>query len=351
MATPDEQQAGLLFSPAHLDVAVSGPTLGLVFSQAQVSIAGSVKCKTVCGSHVTISLSLIRERSSQGDAHKTTQHARLNSKDEFLFESVIPGKYELEINAPLAQTVDDDEWCWEQKKIPVDVLTSDIGGIVFVQKGYWLRIEATHPVQAFASQDGHDSVPLQISKGWQRICIESPGVHELHFVRPCLYYGEHSYTFDTSNPKPIRLIGEKYMLSGHVHVDSRSYLDANKLESLLAVELSPEEGVLDNSPARLVSVANETSPVAIYEYGSWVKLGAEVLITPKYIRTQEETGLEILFYPRERRVEELPVLLYAAVATNELLRFDQHLQLQMPLCGNLVTSSSALSSQRLKPVS
>jgi len=56
----------------------------------------------------------------------------------------------------------DDDWCWEQKSVDVTVGTEDKTGIHFVQKGFWMHIKSSHPVNAFTSQLHKDAIPLQI---------------------------------------------------------------------------------------------------------------------------------------------------------------------------------------------
>lgn len=128
----------------------------------------------------------------------------------------------------------EDNWCWEQSFIDVDVGAEDIKGIEFVQKGYWVNIVSTHDVDAYMTQPDGSPVNLkikvslhlvkfsfsmitickhiftfflmeftpllQLQKGSQHICVESPGVHELHFVNSCIFFGSSSMNVDTSNP-------------------------------------------------------------------------------------------------------------------------------------------------------
>lgn len=40
----------------------------------------------------------------------------------------------------------------------------------------------------------------ELQKGSQNICVEYPGVHELHFVNSCVFFGSLSIEIDTLNP-------------------------------------------------------------------------------------------------------------------------------------------------------
>lgn len=40
-----------------------------------------------------------------------------------------------------------------------------------------------------------------MQKGSQKICLEAPGQHELHFVNPCIKFGDAPHLFDTRSPE------------------------------------------------------------------------------------------------------------------------------------------------------
>lgn len=56
----------------------------------------------------------------------------------------------------------DDEWCWEEKTLEVEVGTVDRTGLVFVQKGFWMHVKSTHALSGFTLQPHKDPVPLQL---------------------------------------------------------------------------------------------------------------------------------------------------------------------------------------------
>lgn len=120
-----------------------------------------------------------------------------------------------------------DDWCWERSFIDVDVGAEDLKGILFVQKGYWVNIISTHDVDSYLTQPNGSNMNLKIQviecanyspykyvgkvqllkirlfcklqKGSQQICVEYPGVHELHFKNSCIFFGSSSIKIDTSN--------------------------------------------------------------------------------------------------------------------------------------------------------
>lgn len=56
----------------------------------------------------------------------------------------------------------EDNWCWEQSFIDLDIGSEDVKGIVFVQKGYWVNVVSTHDVNAVMTQPDGSSLKLKI---------------------------------------------------------------------------------------------------------------------------------------------------------------------------------------------
>ncbi|KAJ7534510.1 hypothetical protein O6H91_13G097300 [Diphasiastrum complanatum] len=311
LTTSVESQSGLIFSPSHLDITVTEPLLDILFSQAHVSISGLVLCKEQCSSQVSISLTTGGLKDSTEPRWTT-----LNEQGEFVIEQVFPGKYSLQVQhkPPVEGLFWEENWCWNQNLIDIEVATTNITGVIFEQKGVWLHIESTHAAMASLLSRHGNEIPLQITKGWQCICVEEPGTHELQFVQPCVLFGESSFFFESSNPKPIRLSGQKFLLTGHIHIDSRLYGDTNKLVNTILVDVTQQENILEQvSVGKLVKGANDTSPVAIYAYEHWARFGDKLIFSPRHARgdvitrsadQQENNAVvpTILFYPREQQV-------------------------------------------------
>lgn len=296
-ATP-ESAPGLLFLPSYVDVAVKSPLLKVEFSQALVNIHGAVVCKEKCGP--SVSVTLVRLAGKHNEERKTV--SLTDESSEFLFSSVFPGKYRLEVKHLSPGAVSgEDSWCWEQSFIDVDVGADGIKGIVFVQKGYWINIVSSHDVDAYMTQPDGSSVNLKIKKGLQHICVESPGVHELHFVDSCIFFGSSSMKIDTSDTLPIHLKGDKYLLKGHIHVQSSSLSGEYELPESFIVEVLNSDGtVFGGSPARLISSENDQTSASVYEYSVWANLGEKLTFVPSDARNNGEK--KILFYPRQQHV-------------------------------------------------
>ncbi|GMH30789.1 hypothetical protein Nepgr_032632 [Nepenthes gracilis] len=296
LPTTPEGSSELLFLPPYVDVIVRSPLLNIEFSQAQVSLHGSVVCKEKCGPSISITLLGLG-----GKMKKERQTARLTDEsNEFLFPKVFPGKYRLEVKHVSMETVsEDDEWCWEQNSIDVDVGTEDVHGIIVTQKGYWINVTSSHGVDAYLTQPNVGPVYLNIKKGSQRLCVESPGVHELHFLNACIFFGSSSVKIDTLDPQPVYLKGEKYLLKGQINIDFASLNGQGVPENIVVGLVNGENNIFDSATARLVtSGTDETS--AVYEYSIWANLGAKITFVPRDPRNNG--GNQILFYPKQHQV-------------------------------------------------
>lgn len=56
----------------------------------------------------------------------------------------------------------EDNWCWDQSFIDVNVGAEDVEGVKFVQKGYWVNVISTHDVGAYITQLGGSPLDLKI---------------------------------------------------------------------------------------------------------------------------------------------------------------------------------------------
>ncbi|KAK9950537.1 hypothetical protein M0R45_006023 [Rubus argutus] len=297
LAASPESASGLLFLPSHIDVVVKSPLLNVKFSQALVTVSGTVACKEKCGTSVSVTLSGLGGK--HNEEKKTI--SLTDESSEFLFRNVIPGKYRFEVKHNSRESVTgEDNWCWDQSLIDVDVGVDDVKGIKFVQKGYWVHVISTHDVDASMVHPDGSSMNLKIKKGSQNICVEHPGVHELHFVNSCIFFGSSSMKIDTSNPSPIHLKGEKYLLKGKINVASSSFDGVNELSENFIVDILDAGGIIiDSTTAGLTSTGNEQTS-SVYEFSLWANLGEKLAFVPRDPRNNEMG--KILFYPRQHHV-------------------------------------------------
>lgn len=135
-------------------------------------------------------------------------------------------------------------------------------------------------------------------------------MHELQFVNSCIFFGSSSRKIDTSNPlvrsrdisiithstfvscvilsslfilvQPIYLKGERYLLTGQIHVDSSSLGGVDELPESISVDILNSEGtLLDGTAARLVPSENDKASAAVYEYSVWANPGEKLTFTPQ----------------------------------------------------------------------
>ncbi|KAE9598205.1 hypothetical protein Lal_00003964 [Lupinus albus] len=295
IAASPENAHGLMFVPSYIDVVVNSPLLNVQFSQALVNIHGAVACKEKCGP--SVSMTLVKQANKHNEEIKTIRLTTESS--EFHFSDVIPGKYRLEVKhgSPDSVTLEDN-WCWKQSFIDINVGAEDFDGVLFVQKGYLVNVISTHDVNGFITQPDGSTVNLKIQKGSQHICVEYPGVHEFNFVDSCILFGSSSVKIDTSNLSPIHLRGEKYLLKGQISLQSSSL---NALPENIVVDIQKDGGgIIDSSKAVLKSHEKDQTNTAIFEYSFWANLGQKLTFVPRDSRNDGEK--KILFYPREHHV-------------------------------------------------
>ena len=71
-----------------------------------------------------------------------------------------------------------DNWCWDQNTLDVDVGNDDVIDIVFVQKGYWIELVSTHDTEAYIHQPDSSKLDLFIK------------VHSWEFNKSTIYLNQ-----------------------------------------------------------------------------------------------------------------------------------------------------------------
>ncbi|XP_024012784.1 nodal modulator 1 [Eutrema salsugineum] len=286
-ATP-KSASELLFLPAYVDVTVKSPLLNIEFSQARVNVHGSVTCKEKCGPSVSVALMGVA-----GDRDKQTV-VLTDESSQFHFSDILPGKYRVEVKSISSEAASEgDSWCWDRSSIDVNVGTEDIKGIEFVQKGYLINIISTHEVDAKILHPNGSPTNLKIKKGLRKICVESPGEHELQLSDACISFGSNSIKIDVSNPQPIHLRAEKYLLKGLINVESSSFENESEFPENFIVDMQDKEGRVINS----ISAKFASDGRGVYEYYTWANLGEKITFVPRDSRGNVEK--KMLFYPKE----------------------------------------------------
>ncbi|WVZ71463.1 hypothetical protein U9M48_020048 [Paspalum notatum var. saurae] len=285
-----DRSSSLMFSPGSISVNVNGPLLDLEFSQSQVNVHGKVLCKDQCNQNILVSL--VRFAGGVEQEKKTTTLEQDNVN--FVFTKVFPGKYHIEVKHSPSEGSAEDDWCWNQNTLNVDVGTDDVRDVVFVQKGYWIEIFSTHDTKAYIQQPDSSKLDLLIKKGSQRICVETSGQHEIHLTNPCISFGSLSVLFDTANPVPVHISAKKYLVKGEIHVDISS-LDKDIDSKDIAVNVLKSDGhfIEKISTTPVLRKSNQNGFTA-FEYSIWSDLGEEFIFVPHDSSTGRN---KVLFYP------------------------------------------------------
>lgn len=107
---------------------------------------------------------------------------------------------------------------------------------------------------------------------------------------PFSWHGSFLFSFIlifTPCLQPIHLKGEKYLLKGHIHIQSSSFSGEYELPESFIVEVLNSDGTVSGgSHARLISSENDQS-ASVYEYSIWANLGEKLTFVPldaRYIK-------------------------------------------------------------------
>ena len=199
-----ETEYGLALAPSEIQISVTDqPVKGLKFSQFQAVLSGAVKCLSKEKCHkITVSLHGIKGSKSHTQA--------LTSLDgKFVFQKVLPGKYEVSIVK--------DEWCWEKQIIVVVVSDKDVDDVLFVQSGYMMPYISSHAAVMHYqhSKDNKTSGLFDLAKGMGRLCLIKPGQYILT-LESCHKFEQQKYSFDTHKPLVVQLSATQHQVSGTI---------------------------------------------------------------------------------------------------------------------------------------
>uniref|UniRef100_A0A8C5RNA9 Nodal modulator 1 n=1 Tax=Laticauda laticaudata TaxID=8630 RepID=A0A8C5RNA9_LATLA len=305
---PDaEVRAGLALKPKVFPVTVaSKPVLDVIFSQFLASVSGKITCLDACGELMVILQSILRpgeKRSLQLKAKSTSL--------AFTFENVLPGKYKMSIIQ--------EDWCWKNKSLEIEVVEEDVSGIEFRQTGYMLRCSLSHAITLEFYQDGNgpENVGVyNLSKGVNRFCLSKPGVYEVT-PRSCHRFEHEYYTYDTSAPSILTLTAIRHHVLGTITTDKlmdvmvtiRSSIDSEPdlvlgpLKSQQELRQEQQRAEIEarrqerekkgpdeeGSKPPVQEVVEELLGPFHYDFSYWARSGEKITVTP--------SSKELLFYP------------------------------------------------------
>ncbi|KAK3877987.1 hypothetical protein Pcinc_017343 [Petrolisthes cinctipes] len=251
--TPDADQAGLRFGPLeHTFTVSSEPIDELSFSQFLGEISGEIKCLEKCPP-LTVSLRSSRgSGGSGGVALKTVT----SSDSTFTIGDVVPGTYTL--------TVQEDEWCWRAKSMPVIVDTHNVR-VTLEQIGYQLTLASSHQTTLSYTSTLGASGTVVAQKGSTLVCISDPGMYTLTPVG-CHKFGSSQIQWSTSSPSLVTLSAVTHQLTGAVRATEVASFtvqvkSGEKVNTLGPLNPSPEDPHL-------------------YVFEVWVREGETVTLIP-----------------------------------------------------------------------
>uniref|UniRef100_A0A8C6XMV8 Prealbumin-like fold domain-containing protein n=1 Tax=Naja naja TaxID=35670 RepID=A0A8C6XMV8_NAJNA len=305
---PDaEVRAGLALKPKVFPVTVaSKPVLDVIFSQFLASVSGKITCLDACGELMVILQSILRpgEKRSLQLTAKSTSLA-------FTFENVLPGKYKMSIIQ--------EDWCWKNKSLEIEVVEEDVSGIEFRQTGYMLRCSLSHAItlEFYQDENGPENVGVyNLSKGVNRFCLSKPGVYEVT-PRSCHRFEHEYYTYDTSAPSILTLTAIRHHVLGTITTDKlmdvmvtiRSSIDSEPdlvlgpLKSQQELRQEQQRAEIEarrqerekkgpdeeGSKPPVQEVVEELLGPFHYDFSYWARSGEKITVTP--------SSKELLFYP------------------------------------------------------
>ncbi|KAM8934812.1 BOS complex subunit NOMO3-like [Pelodytes ibericus] len=302
-----EAKAGLALKPAIYPVTVTDrPVMDVSFSQFMASVSGKVSCLDACGD-----LSVTLQSTSRQREKRNVQITGDSDTVTFTFDDVLPGKYKVSIIQ--------EDWCWKNKSLELEVSDEDIDGLELRQTGYMLRCSLSHAITLEFYQDGNGPEHVGIynlTKGVNRFCLSKPGVYKVT-PRSCHRFEHAYYTYDTSSPSILTLTAVRHHVLGVVTADKLMDVTVtikSSIDSEPALVLGPlksiEEARRDQQMAEIAArrlerekagseeaevqppiqeLVDELQGPFTYEFSYWARSGEKITVTP--------SSKELLFYP------------------------------------------------------
>jgi len=299
IVTDQERQSGLHLAPNERAVTIgTKPILDVNFTQSRVKISGSVQCAIkdcdLDGTEVVLSAVSRHSEDVTVDV----------ANGAFKFEDVIPGSYDVKISHP--------KWCWDQESIRVDAFSNDVEGVTFKQAGYAFEYQTSHDVTVKytlkSTSSGSQTGELNLTRAGKTLCLPQPGSYE--FVpQSCITFDAQSYSFDTSNPQPLKLNAQEFQLSGKVAIKKpKKETTRFTLESYAKVDIVETNylGTDDESAEEKLSADlkydsfDEKTSLYTYTYSITHKPLYEFEVS--VVRTNEAKTRQLLFNPTSQTV-------------------------------------------------
>ncbi|XP_078724820.1 BOS complex subunit NOMO1-like [Lampetra fluviatilis] len=293
-----ESKAGLALQPALQTVTVTrAPVLGLSFTQLLLSLSGTVSCLAGCGE-----LALTLQHAAPQGEKRSLSLSDSGPVADFSFDRLLLGRYKV--------SVGQEEWCWKNRSLEVELLESGGGGHVeFRQTGFMLRCSLSHSIalEFYQDEKGPENVGVyNLTKGMNRFCLSLPGMYKLT-PRSCHRFQQDVYTYDTAHPSVLAMTATHHLVQGAIVTDKmavditltvQSSLEETQVLGPLRLEGDEEEEAAAEAEEEGEAGEREQGPVAplppaqapfTYPYSFWARAGEKVRV--------EAASRELLFYP------------------------------------------------------
>eukprot|EP00775_Hariotina_reticulata_P012385 gene12385-12519_t len=286
-ASVDEKSKGLIFNPSHLDAGVVGePRLDITFSQAQLTVSGTVVClDEACPGDTQLTL-----RSGAGKVSYTALLSEVAVKDQ----GAVPGRYSLVASRA--------GWCWTHPEgVEVVVEATDVEAPALSQAGYLLQFSISHASDLTINTPSSDLpvATLQAVPGKGSLCLPGSGTYSVTPVS-CYLFPAESFAVvvkPSFPPEPLSLRANKVYVSGQVVIEAGASTAAEALPSDVTITATLAGSGAPDAAAAVITKAtpdNADTP-RVFTYALAVDLGATMVISPSVAE-----GLNLLFYPKSQ---------------------------------------------------
>jgi len=295
---PNVKQDSLLYPRMYEIHATNQPLLEMNFNRPRLFVQGSVKTLgNVDKAQLTKTVVYLTSK-----AKNLSEKVSLNKDGRFEFNNVLPGSYEVRIES--------SNMCWEEDSKTLDLSSSNVTDLSFVQQGFAFRYKTNRPIKAKLQGPGSETLESVLEPSKDKYCVKKSGEYTL-IPDECYQFSKKTFTVRTDNDQPTEIIPVGFLLKGQVIVNE-SIGENLKNESLtkfiennilVSVSLAKEQKVLD--VLKLKQVASEKG-ILKFAYSLYITPNTEVIIEAKP-KDKIEGGAasfiqNLLFNPTQQRI-------------------------------------------------
>ena len=225
-----EAREGLVLDPPILSVVVDdAPVSDLAFVQSHIQVEGKVTClASPCADGLGVALV------ENGEVVST---AKVSPEGVYVLDKVVPGSFALVLQNQATS------WCFESAEgavvVPVGA-TAPVEGPSFVQTGYALHTQSSHPVDLLLTNTRSSSsgtVEISIPKGSGTTCLAQPGVYAMAVADGGCVSIQLLSDYDTSSPRTVEVVATGLKIEGSIVVGDGVFGDNVSPPQELEVEV------------------------------------------------------------------------------------------------------------------